>query len=75
MFIMMALIALLVTLKREASVSTRILGVVYLVLAMVSVLGYFIKGAWFTPVILIWESSYILAFLLLMAVARKRANS
>lgn len=75
MFIMMALIALLVTLKREASVSTRILGVVYLVLAMVSVLGYFTKGAWFTPVILIWESSYILAFLLLMAVARKRANS
>lgn len=75
MFIMMALIALLVTLKREASMDTRILGVMYLVLAMVSVLGYFIKGAWFTPVILIWESGYILAFLLLMAVARKRANS
>lgn len=74
MFVMMALIVLLVVLNRTASTGTRALGVVYLMFAIVSVLGYLTNGAWFTPAILVWESSYILAFLLVMIVARERVS-
>lgn len=71
MFIMMALIVLIVVLKKEASTGTRALGVTYLVFALVSILGYLTRSTWFMPAMLIWESSYILAFLLLMAVAKR----
>lgn len=74
MFVMMALIVLLVVLNRTASTGTRALGVIHLMFAIVSVLGYLTNGAWFTPAILVWESSYILAFLLVMIVARERVS-
>lgn len=74
MFVMMALIVLLMVLNRTASTGTRALGVVYLMFAIVSVFGYLTNGAWFTPAILVWESSYILAFLLVMIVARERVS-
>lgn len=74
MFVMMALIVLLMVLNRTASTGTRALGVVYLMFAIVSVFGYLTNGAWFTSAILVWESSYILAFLLVMIVARERVS-
>lgn len=75
MFMMMALIALSIALKREASAKTRALSAAYVVLAVISVLGYLTDGWWFMPALLNWESGYILAFLLLMAVARRRGTS
>lgn len=74
MFVTMALIVLVMILNREVSVSTRWLGVAYLVLAVVSILGYLTHGAWFMPAILIWESGYIFAFLALMVAARRRGE-
>lgn len=75
MFVTMALIVLTTVLNREAGTSTRVLGVLYLILTVVSVLGYLTRGVWFMPAILIWESGYIFAFLLLMAAARRRGAS
>lgn len=74
MFLTMALITLLIASRPEASTSTRVLGVAYLVFAVISIFGHLTYGAWFMPAILIWETSYILAFFLLIAVAKKRTE-
>lgn len=73
MFLAMAAMMLMMAAQRETSTRTRLFAMAYLVLAAVSVLGYLTAGAWFMPAILLWESGYILAFMLLMAVVRAKA--
>ena len=72
MFVAMALIAALLAMREEMSTGTRVLGVIFVVFAAISIFGYMTNGAWFKPVVLVWESSYILAFLIMMTLARER---
>ncbi len=74
MFVTMALIMLLIASRPEASTGTRVLVAMYLVFAVVSIFGHLTNGAWFTPTVLIWETSYILAFFLLIAVVKRRVE-
>lgn len=72
MFVMMLVVVMMVVLSTRAHRETKYWGIMYLVYGIVCVLGYFTKADWFQGAMLIFESLYLLGFMVLGLKFKKR---
>ncbi len=74
MFIMMMLVAAMLAGNRRASAGTRAVCVAYVVYGIFCVTGYLTEGSWFEPLVLVYESTYIVTFPLVLAACREKVE-
>ncbi len=67
MFISMMLIAMIIVMCRRAGMVAHALNVGFLVYAIFCVIGELSRADWFVPLTLIFESTYLLGFMVIMA--------
>lgn len=72
MFIMMMVVAAMLARNRRAKAGSRAISATYVIYGIFCVTGYLTAGAWFTPLILIYETVYIATFPLVLAGCRPK---
>ena len=66
LFVIMMVIAAMIAIYQRVNRLTMVLNVAFVIFAICSVVGDLTKAAWFTPLILIYETSYLLGFMLIV---------
>lgn len=72
MFLAMLLSQALVAVIGLADKRTRILAAVFAVYGLICIFGYFSKSAWFLNALLFFETMYLLGFMVVCLISRKR---
>ncbi len=72
MFIMMMLVAAMIILRRRANRAANVACAVYLVYAVICVVGYMTAGEWFTKYLMIFETVYLAGFMTVLAVCDEK---
>ncbi len=72
MFVMMLLATLLMVVARTASRATKVEGVLYIIYGAICVWAYFAKLRWFFAGLLIFESLYLVMFMVFCLACRSR---
>lgn len=67
MFVAMMAEAALIAFWKKASRLAHALCVAYVVYAFICIIGYFTKGEWFLPLMMIYETMYLAAFMIMLA--------
>lgn len=67
MFLAMMAEAALIAIWKKAGRLAHALCVAYVVYATICIIGYFTKGAWFLPLIMIYETLYLAMFMVMLA--------
>lgn len=71
MFAAMLFVTVAVALRRSTSKETRIANLVFIVYGGICLMGYLTKASWFTSAMLLFESLYLLSFMILCLFARR----
>lgn len=72
MFISMMLIAAMVVMCRRANALAHITNIMYVIYAIVCIVGFLTEDAWFMNYVMIYETMYIFCFMLVMAFCDER---
>lgn len=72
MFIAMMLIAMMIVVCRRAGVLAHRANVIFLVFAVVFLVGYLTKAAWFLDHVMVYETAYLFGFMVAMALCDER---
>lgn len=72
MFIAMMLMAALIAMWKKASRLAHAICVSYVVYAIICIIGYFTQGEWFLQGLMIYETVYLAAFMIMLALCGVR---
>lgn len=72
LFVMMAIVAAMILRNKKASALTQGVGAAYFCYAIFCVIGHVMQAGWFLPETLIFESTYIVGFLVLLLFCKSK---
>ena len=75
MFFMMMLIAAMIVLCRRANRMAHIVNVVFLIYAVICLMGFLTEDAWFMSAVMVYETMYLFGFMMAMCLCDRTVSA